>query len=102
MGMITFRRRIADGTASPSEVAAFERLSSERQAVMDGAAAEAVDELIASRGQKLLLAAMRTSMFQIAEGVRAKGFGGRDFQDDSALLVGGGLKGAQLPDNYRE
>ena len=26
MGMITFRRRIADGTASPSEVAAFEQL----------------------------------------------------------------------------
>ncbi|RDH79006.1 hypothetical protein DVS77_08880 [Mycolicibacterium moriokaense] len=102
MGMITFRRRIADGTATPSEVAAFERVSDERQATMDGAVAEAVDELAASRDQKLLLAAMWTSLYQIAEGVRAKGFSGKDFQDDTALLVGGGLKGAVLPDNYRE
>ncbi len=102
MGMITFRRRLADGTASPSEVAAFERLSGERQAAMDRAVAEAVDELIASRHQKLLLAGMWTSLYQLAEGVRAKGFGGQNFQDDTALLVGGGLKGAQLPDDYRE
>ena len=102
MGMITFRRRIADGTASPSEIAAFEQLSTQRQAAMDDAAAEAVDELIASRDQKLLLASMWASLYQIAEGVRAKGFAGTDFQDDTALLVGGGLKGASLPDNYRE
>ncbi len=102
MGMITFRRRIADGTANPSEVAAFEQVSSERQVAMADAAAEAVDQLIASRHQKLLLGAMWASLYQIAEGVRAKGFTGKDFQDDTALLVGGGLKGASLPDNYRE
>jgi hypothetical protein len=102
MGMITFRRRIADGTASPSEVAAFERLSTDRQTAMDTAVSGAVDELIASRDQKLLLASMWSSLYQIAEGVRAKGFSGKDFQDDTALLVGGGLKGALLPDNYRE
>jgi hypothetical protein len=38
MGMITFRRRITDGTANPSEVAAFEQLSGQRQAAMDVAA----------------------------------------------------------------
>ena len=102
MGMITFRRRIADGTANPSEVAAFEQVSSERQVAMADAAAEAVDQLIASRHQKLLLGAMWASLYQIAEEVRAKGFTGKDFQDDTALLVGGGLKGASLPDDYRE
>ncbi len=102
MGMITFRRRIADGTASPSEVAAFEQLSTQRQATMDDAVAEAVDELIARRDQKLLQAAMWSSLYQIAEGVRAKGLSGKDFQDDTALLVGGGLKGVSLPDNHRE
>ena len=49
MGMITFRSRIADGTASPSEVAAFEQTQHRRQAAMDDAVAGAVDELIASR-----------------------------------------------------
>ena len=45
MGMITFRRRIADGTAAPSEVAAFETVSAQRQAAMDAAVTEAVDQL---------------------------------------------------------
>ena len=102
MGMITFRRRIADGTASPSEVAAFEQVSAQRQTAMDDAVAEAIDEVIASRDQKLLMGAMWASLYQLAEGVRAKGFSGKDFQDDTALLVGGGLKGASLPGNYRE
>ncbi len=102
MGMIAFRRRIADGTASPSEVAAFEQVSTKRQAAMDDAVSEAVDELIASRDQKLLMGSMWTSLYQIAAGVRAKGFSGTDFQDDTALLVGGGLKGASLPDNYKD
>lgn len=100
--MIAFRRRIGDGTASPSEVAAFERLSADRQTSMDEAIAGAVDELIASRGRKLLLTGMFASLFEIAEGVRAKGFDGKDFRDDTALLVGGGLKGAALPADYRE
>jgi hypothetical protein len=102
MGMIAFRRRVADGTASPSEVAAFEQLSAQRQAQMDDAVSEAVDELIASRHQKLLLSGMFASLYQIAEGVRSKGYSGNDFQDDTALLVAGGLKGAALPDDYRE
>jgi hypothetical protein len=102
MGMIAFRRRVTDGSATPSEVAAFEQLSSQRQAQMEAAVAEAVDELIASREQKLLLTGMFASLYEIADGVRAKGFGGKDFQDDTTLLVGGGLKGATLPDNYRD
>lgn len=102
MDMIAFRRRVADGSASPSEVAAFENLSTQRQNQMNAAVSEAVDELIASRDQKLLLTGMFASLYQIAEGVRAKGYGGKDFHHDTALLVGGGLKGAALPDNYRD
>lgn len=102
MGMITFRKRIADGTASPSEVAAFEQVSAQRMTALEDAVAAAVDELIASRDQKLLMGAMWTSLYQLAEAVRAKGFSGKDFQGDTALLVGGGLKGATLPADYRE
>ncbi|NTY58184.1 hypothetical protein FEG63_01290 [Mycolicibacterium sphagni] len=102
MAMIAFRRRVADGIASPSELAAFEEIGAQRQKQMDDAVSEAVDELIASRGQKLLLTGMFASLYQIAAGVRAKGLHGKDFRDDTAVLVGGGLKGAALPENYRE
>ncbi|MCW1820509.1 hypothetical protein A5731_12225 [Mycolicibacterium conceptionense] len=102
MGMIDLRRRIADGTAGPSEIAAFETTSAARQSAMDTATAEAVDELIASRERQLLLTGMFASLYQVALGVRAKGLSGSDFRDDTALLVAGGLKGAALPPDYRE
>ncbi|MFN6553900.1 hypothetical protein ACP6C7_28400 [Mycolicibacterium septicum] len=102
MQMIELRRRIADGTAGPSEIAAFETVSAGRQGAMDAATAEAVDELVASRDRQLLLTGMFASLYQVAEGVREKGFSGNDFRDDTALLVAGGLKGAALPPDYRE
>lgn len=102
MAMIDLRRRIADGTADPSEIAAFETISAERQHAMDTATAGAVDELVASRDRQLLLTGMFASLYQAAQGVRAKGFSGNDFRDDTALLVAGGLKGAALPPDYRE
>ena len=102
MQMIELRRRIADGTAGPSEIAAFETISAGRQGAMDAATAEAVDELVASRDRQLLLTGMFASLYQVAQGVREKGFSGNDFRDDTALLVAGGLKGAALPPDYRE
>ena len=102
MGMIDLRRRIADGSAGPSEIAAFETTSAGRQSAMDTATAGAVDELIAGRDRQLLLTGMFASLYQVAQGVRAKGFSGNDFRDDTALLVAGGLKGAALPPDYRE
>lgn len=101
MQMIELRRRIADGTAGPSEIAAFETVSAGRQGAMDAATAEAVDELVASRDRQLLLTGMFASLYQVAQGVREKGFSGNDFRDDTALLVAGGLKGAALPPDYR-
>ena len=101
MAMIELRRRIGDGAATPSEIAEFEKLSAQRQSEMDTAIADAVDQLVAHRDRSLLLTSMFASLYQIAVGVREKGFSGKDFRDDTGLLVGGGLKGAALPPDYR-
>jgi hypothetical protein len=100
--MVVMRRRVAEGTASPSEVAAFEGMGAARAEAMAAANASAVDDLIASRTQKLLLGGMFTTLYEMSEAVRAKGFSGNDFSGENAILVGGGLKGNVLPDNYRE
>jgi hypothetical protein len=102
MAMIMLRRRIAEGEAQPSEVAEFERLSNQRQESMDAATGDAIDALVKARDQKLLLAGMFASLYPLAVGVREQGYGGEDFQPDNLLLTGGGLKGAQLPPDYRE
>jgi hypothetical protein len=102
MAMIDLRHRIADGAANPSELAEFETTSAARQSEMETAIAGAIDELVAARDRKLLLTGMFASLFQVAQDVRAKGFSGKDFRADTALLVAGGLKGAALPPDYRE
>jgi hypothetical protein len=102
MAMVLLRRKIADGTALASEVAEFDRLSAERTTGLEDAMADAIDVLIASREQKLFITGMYQSLYPLAVGVRERGFGGDDYRSDNALLTGGGLKGAQLPPDFRE
>src|SRR5262245_17950294 len=102
MSMILLRRKITEGTAAASEVAEFERLSAERLAGMEEAVADAVDELIKSREQRLFLTGMWASLYPLAAGVRDRGYAGKDYRDDNTLMTAGGLKGAVLPPDFRE
>jgi hypothetical protein len=100
--MITLRRKLADGTARPNEIAEFERVATQRANDMDTSAKKAIDAVIEARTLPLLATGMFATLYQIAEGIRAKGHGGDDFHPNNAMMVAGGLKGAVLPENYRE
>jgi hypothetical protein len=45
---------------------------------------------------------MWASLHPVAAAVRERGYSGKDFHPDNCIYVGGGLKGAQLPADYRE
>jgi hypothetical protein len=100
--MITLRRKLTDGTARPNEVAEFERIAAQRAGDMETSAKKAIDAVIEARDVPLLATGMFATLYQIAEGIRAKGHGGEDFNATNAMMVAGGLKGAVLPENYRE
>lgn len=100
--MITLRKAIADGTAQPGEIAAFEAETEARQQGLDDAQIGAVEDIISKRGEKLYITGMWGSLYPFAEAVRARGYSGKDFHPENAVYLGGGLKRAQLPDNYRE
>jgi hypothetical protein len=100
--MIALRRKVADGSATPTEVAEFEKISASRQAAVAAGQAAAVDMFIASRDRKLFMGGMWASLYGLAEGIRAKGYSGKDFNPGNILLVAGGLKRATLPPNYKE
>src|SRR6185437_13920253 len=102
MDMITLRRKLADGTARPNEIAEFERIAAQRVADMSTSVTKAVDAVIEARDLPLLATGMFATLYQIAEGIRAQGHGGDDFNPNNAMMVAGGLKGAVLPENYRE
>jgi hypothetical protein len=100
--IITLRRKLADGTARPNEIAEFERIATQRAGDMEVSAAKAIDAVIEARELPVLATGMFATLYQIAEGIRAKGHGGADFNPNNAMMVAGGLKGAVLPENYRE
>lgn len=100
--MVTLRKAVADGTARPEEIAAYEAEAATRQQALDKAQAGAVDDVISKRGERLYLTGMWGALYPFAEKVRERGFKGDDFNPDNAIYLGGGLKRAQLPADYRE
>ena len=100
--MIALRKAIADGTAQPSQIAEYEAESAARQQGLLAAEEGAVEDIIAKRDQRLYITGMWGALYPFAEKVRARGFTAKDFHPENACYLGGGLKRAQLPDNYRE
>ncbi len=100
--MVVMRKKIADGTARPEEIADFERTSRERQEVLDRAIILAAEELIANRDKKLMISGLWSGLYAVAKAVRDRGYSAKDFNPDNCIYVGGGLKRALLPADYQE
>ncbi len=100
--MVVMRKKIADGSATPQDIADMEQTAAERQKVMEDAVGIAADALIANRGRKLMVSGMWGALYPVAKAVRDKGYGKADFDPENCLYVGGGLKRAQLPADYQE
>ncbi len=100
--MIELRKSIADGTAKPGEIEEYEQESAARAKAVEEAYDKAADAVIAARGEKLLITGMWGQIFPVAERVRNRGYGKEDFHPENGILLAGGLKRAQLPDNYKE
>ncbi|MEU1521848.1 hypothetical protein ABZ413_06570 [Nocardia rhamnosiphila] len=101
-GQVRLRRKITAGTAFPEELAAYERTSAQRQEELDRALVAGADAMIEHRAEKLYISGMWSTLYQVAALVRERGFGAADFHPDNCLYVGGGLKRAQLPSDYRQ
>ncbi len=100
--MINLRKKIADGTATPSEIQEMDAESAARQTGLDDAQSRAVDDIIAKRHERLYITGMWGSLYPFAAMVRERGYSAKDFHPENCCYLGGGLKRAQLPDNYRE
>ncbi len=99
--MVVMRKKMADGTAMPDEIAAFEATSKARAAEMDAAVGIAAAALVEYRAEKLMISGMWNSLYQVAKAVRDMGYSAKDFHPDNCIYVGGGLKRAQLPEDYQ-
>lgn len=96
------RRRLADGSAKPSEIQAIEQTSRAREAHMREAMGELADRLVERQGEPVLLIGFWLSHFLLMEEARKRGLRDGALHPDSGVLVGGGVKGARLPEDHRE
>ncbi|WP_433710423.1 hypothetical protein ACQP2U_29310 [Nocardia sp. CA-084685] len=100
--MVVLRKKIADGTARPEELADFDRTSRQRQEALDKAMIAGAEALVRYRTDKLYISGMWNALYQVAAIVRDMGYSAPDFHPDNCLYVGGGLKRAQLPPDYQQ
>ncbi|MFE9320907.1 hypothetical protein ACIHDR_13765 [Nocardia sp. NPDC052278] len=100
--MVVLRKKIADGTARPEELADFDRNSRDRQEALDKAMIAGAEALVRYRADKLYISGMWNALYQVAAIVRDMGYSAADFHPDNCLYVGGGLKRAQLPPDYQQ
>jgi hypothetical protein len=100
--MVVMRKKMAEGTAGPQEIADFEATSKERGELVDSAIIKTAEAVIENRDKKLMLAGLWSGLYAVAAVVRERGYSAKDFNADNCIYVGGGLKRALLPADYQE
>jgi hypothetical protein len=100
--MVVLRKSIADGSAKPGDIAAFEEISAARQKAVDAAVGITAQAVVEARRSKLHVSGLWAGLYNVAKAVRAMGYSAKDFNPENSIYVGGGLKRAKLPDDYRE
>lgn len=100
--MVELRKRMAEGSATPGEIAAAEAEAKERAARMAPRLAELTEKIIACRREPMFLTGQWAQHLQIIETARAMGVRDGEFHPESLISAGGGIKGIALPADYRE
>jgi hypothetical protein len=100
--MVLMRKKMAEGTAKPAEIAYFEAQAAEREKAMQSAVEQAAEALIENRHAKLHIMGLFGPLYKVAERVRSRGYSGKDFHPENSCFISGGLKRVQLPENYRD
>jgi hypothetical protein len=94
------RRAMAEGTASPDEVAAFEAEAAARQAGVESRLQYLAEQVLAHRNEPIFFNATLPLLFRLCQILRERGATEGDITGENALTTGGGLKGMALPDGY--
>ena len=84
--MVVLRKRIAEGTTQPSDIARYVAEADSREASLGSAVEQAVEALIANRGHKLHIMGMLGPLYQVAATVRESRLYGQGFRGKHDLL----------------
>jgi hypothetical protein len=100
--MAAFRTRMANGTATPDEIADIGRRAAEKAERVQTDLAKFTEKIMEYRDRPIFLSGMWGQHMMIIERARELGAGDGEFHPDSVIGAGGGVKGVALPTDYQE
>lgn len=100
--MAAFTKRVAEGAATPDEIAAFQAEARTKSEALKGTLEAFADLILEYRDQPILLSGLWAQMLQIVDRARVKGIGDGALHPQSIVSAGGGVKGVSLPVDYKE
>lgn len=96
------RKRMAEGLASPSEVEQANAAGRAKAARMNCAVRTMAERIVACRHEPIFLGALWSQHLMIIEHAKELGVGDGEFHPQSVVTAGGGIKGVNLPPDYKQ
>jgi hypothetical protein len=100
--MAAMHKKLADGSATPQEIAAFEAEAGRKAAEGRAAMLKLADTILDHRHEPLMLSGLWAQFLTLIARARERGIGDGEFHPKSIVTAGGGVKGVALPDDYKE
>jgi len=100
--MVRMRRAMADGTAKPGEIAAFEAENAQRQKKIGADMAQWMEHLLSRRDEPIFITGMMAMLYAIVAAGKQRGIADGAFHPQTVVSVGGGRKGANLPPDFED
>ncbi len=100
--MATMRKKMADGSAAPHEIAAFESAAARKAADGQAAMAKLADTILDHRHEPIYISGMWAQFMALIRRARERGIADGEFHPDTVISVGGGVKGVAMPPDYKE
>ena len=102
MRMADMRKRMAEGTATPDEIAAFERDAQEQGERLQARFNWMAEKLLELRHEKIWLMGMTAQLWDLMMFARERGITKLDLAPGSVVTGGGGMKHLKLPEDFQE
>jgi hypothetical protein len=100
--MAAFRKKMAEGSATPDEISQYEAEVAQKAARGRGDMLAFADAVLDHRHEPIYLTGFWAQHLQIIERAHERGIQDGDFHPDSIIGAGGGVKGIPLPPDYKE
>jgi len=100
--MAAMRKKMADGSATPQEIGAFEAEAVAKSVEGRAALNRLTDAILDHRHEPMLLSGMWAQYMVLIARARERGIGDGEFHPQTVVNAGGGVKGVALPPDYKE